>query len=93
MSAKSQLETILAGAGIPVVLLDGSDQANHPRLRKLFEISGQRGKYPQVFREEVGTPLTFERDEEGAVESAVFVGMADDVIDMNDSGNLMEQFQ
>ena len=70
------------------MLIDGSDQANHPRLRKLFEISGQspkcsKGRYPQVFREELGTPLMGpDQEDEGGrrVETAVFVGMAADVI-------------
>ena len=38
-AAKSTIENIFTGSKIDFGLLDGSDELNHPRLRKLFEIS------------------------------------------------------
>ena len=113
ISAKTTLETIFKGNNVDIAYLDGSDAANHPRLRTLFEISKvrmcihlcslgcatyprlhtllqQRGKYPQVFKEPIPSDnAAADPDEE---EMAQFVGLADEVIDLNDDGRIPDIF-
>jgi len=65
----------MKGHGIDPILLDAADPNQHEKRNRLFEISGIRGNYPQVFVEG--------RDGE------VFLGNYEAIESMNDMGTLM----
>jgi len=68
--------TILRGKGIEPVVVDASDSDAKERRDKLFEISGVRGNYPQIFKVH-GRRTTF-------------LGDFDAFQDMNEDGSLAE---
>ncbi len=48
-AAQRALNDLLAGKHIPATQIDGSNADNKDLRSKLFEISGQRAVYPQLF--------------------------------------------
>lgn len=79
--------TILRAKGIQPTIMDASDPQNKERRDKLFEISGFRGNFPQIFKVN-GKETTFLGDfdtlqsmnEDGmVVELAVWVKSTDDI--------------
>jgi hypothetical protein len=69
-------QTILRAKGIEPVVLDASDPQNKERRDRLFEFSGLRGNYPQLFKVE-GKETTF-------------LGGFDALQAMNEDGTLAE---
>jgi hypothetical protein len=59
-------------------VVDGADSVNHDLRTELFGISGQKGKYPQVF-------LTNKSD------STVFIGDFDKVQSLVEDNNMPEE--
>ena len=68
---------LLGSKGVFFVEVDGALDENRERRNELFGISGQRGKYPQVFI-----------DREGAVE---FVGSWDTLETLNDMSQIPQE--
>jgi hypothetical protein len=83
-SAKAQqmdrIRTIIDGLGLPkheIEEVDGSDPNQKERRNALFDLSGIRAQYPQVFLKQIDGSLTF-------------IGDFEAMVYFNDSGTLAE---
>mmetsp|Transcript_11929 Transcript_11929/g.29940 ORF Transcript_11929/g.29940 Transcript_11929/m.29940 type:complete len:125 (+) Transcript_11929:24-398(+) len=76
-SAQSWLRTVLANKKVEHQEVDGSDEANKALRDKLFELSGKRGSYPQVFLQKRDT------------EEYQFVGLFEDVQNANEISGMV----
>lgn len=66
-----EIRDLFEKRGVPIALLDGAYDPNRELRSKLFNISGARAKYPQVF---------IQRGED-----YTFVGLYDEIHDMNET--------
>eukprot|EP00980_Cylindrotheca_fusiformis_P019294 scaffold6614_cov88-Cylindrotheca_fusiformis.AAC.5 len=65
----------------PIMLLDGSDPQNKIRRNELFEISGLRAKYPQLF-------VVLNDDDDKTTTTTKFIGDFETIQDMKEAGTL-----